>query len=657
MTKNITLFTATALIALGARGQNSCSTAQAVTAGTYTVDGINGPEIPVPICANTGVGATHTEWFTYTPAQDYSLTITTDLAQNANGDTRFHIYEGNCGSLSCLGGADDQGTVLLAAATVQVAAGLTYRIAFDDRWSNAGFDFRVTEGPPVVTEFNFTVQPIPGGLNSECVVDMDGDGLDDIVATNTTLISIAHQQASGVFQITNITTTPADHTASWSIAAGDIDNNGYMDLIYGSGQGATFMYAGPDGTSFNEVSFAEYIFCQRTNFVDINADGNLDAFSCHDVAPNVAFMNDGSGNLTFSQGGFGTTCGNYGSIWIDYDDDGDVDCFVAKCGCDPIDLLMRNNGDGTFTDVAASLGLADSHQSWSSAWGDFDNDGDMDVLIGSSSSNVHKLMRNNGGTFTNVTPGSGYDTFGGQSTQWATHDFNNDGYLDILGANALFLGHGDLTFTQAAVATPYNGAVGDLNNDGFLDVVSGNGMYVNSGNTNKYLRVNLIGVQSNRNGIGARVEVTSALGTQKREIRSGDAFSTMSSLMAHFGLGTDTEIEEVVVRWPSGVVDVVPNPTINSTIDIVEGTGNTGMAEARKSAIGVFPNPASDVLTVSVGSGVANGTARIIDITGKEVMRSILDHGRLDISAIPAGVYAVEVTDQGRTFSNKFNKL
>ncbi|MBK9598965.1 MAG: VCBS repeat-containing protein [Flavobacteriales bacterium] len=69
------------------------------------------------------------------------------------------------------------------------------------------------------------------------------------------------------------------------------------------------------------------------------------------------------------------------SIWVDYDGDGDMDLFVAKCGCDPVDILMRNNGDGTFTSMAAALGFADSHQSWSSAWGDFNNDGDMDVLV------------------------------------------------------------------------------------------------------------------------------------------------------------------------------------------------------------------------------------------------------------------------------------
>src|SRR5690606_19655990 len=135
-----------------------------------------------------------------------------------------------------------------------------------------------------------------------------------------------------------------------------------------------------------------------------NNDGHLDAFSCHDVDANVGFINDGNGNLTFTQGGYGTTCGNYGSIFTDYTNDGVPDLFVAKCGCDPQDLMMQNNGTGAFTNVAPAQGLNDSHQSWSSAWGDFDNDGDMDVLIGASSSGYHKLMMNDGtGNFTNAT--------------------------------------------------------------------------------------------------------------------------------------------------------------------------------------------------------------------------------------------------------------
>lgn len=655
--KHLATLVAIAVIAPCTQAQNSCSTAMPITAGTYSVDAVNGPEFPVPICANTGVGATHTEWYSYTPAEDHTLTVTTVLAQNVDSDTRIHIYEGSCGSLQCVGGADDQGSELRAEIAVQVVAGLSYRIAFDDRWSAAGFDFTLAEGPPVVVEFDFVAQPVPGGMGSECVVDMNGDRLDDIVSTSASMVTIQRQQMNGTFVTQSVPTPMAEHTASWSICAGDIDANGYLDLMYGGGQGASFMFAGPGGNSFTAFNPPEYIFCQRTNMVDIDSDGNLDAYSCHDVDANVRFMNDGNGNLTFSQGGLGETCGNYGSTWVDYDNDGDPDMFVAKCGCDAIDILMRNDGGGMFTNVAPELGLADGHQSWSSAWGDYDNDGDQDMLIGASGSPYHKLMRNNGnGTFTDATPGSGFEDHNGTSNEWMTHDFNNDGYLDVLGGGELMMGNGDLTFTPSTANAPYIGAVGDLNNDGFLDLVAGTQLYRNTGNSNRWLRVNLIGTESNRNGIGARIEVTTAMGTMSREVRSGDAFSPMSSLIAHFGLGSSTEIEQVTVRWPSGIVDMFAGIPINNTVDLLEGTGNVGVQEHAATSLNLFPNPVQEVLTIGTGTGLAKGLARVFDAAGKEVMTGRLDIGRLDVSALKPGIYTVQVPNGSNVVSARFTK-
>jgi hypothetical protein len=656
MRTNITLALTTALLATQVHAQNSCTSALPVTAGTWTVDAINGPEIPVPICTSTGVGATHTEWYSYTPAQDYSLTITTDLAQNAGGDTRLNIYEASCGSLSCIGGADDQGSNTLASATVQVSSGLTYRFSFDDRWSNAGFDFQVIEGPPVVTEFSFSPTAVSSaGHTIYAAVDMNGDFLDDVVGVATSSVMVNRQLSAGGFSPVTIPTPAADHPASWSLAAGDIDNNGLNDLQYGNGAGVTYMLQNATGTSFTEQSFPEYVFSQRGNMIDINSDGNLDAFMCHDVDANTFFMNDGAGVLSFNQGGLGETCGNYGSIWIDYDNDHDMDLFVAKCGCDPVDILYRNNGDGTFTNVAPALGFADSHQSWSSAWGDFDNDGDMDVLVGSSSSPVHKLLRNNGGTFTNITVDSGFDLSGGSSIEWTTHDFNNDGYLDVLGGGYMMVNNGDMTFTKRT-DVPGNGPIGDLNNDGFLDILNGATVYLNSGNTNKHLTVVTIGTVSNYNGIGARVEVTSAMGTQVRDVKSGDGFKYMSSLNTHFGLGTDTQVEQVRVIWPSGIIDIVEAPAINSTVVITEGSFNVGINDAYGTDLSVFPNPATDVLYVRAGSSMANAPVQILDMAGRLQMETSLRNDQVDISSLPTGVYMLRVMADRGPVMRKFVK-
>lgn len=638
-----------------ATAQNSCSTAQPITPGTYTIAVIDGPEAATPLCIATGT-ATAAEWYRFTVPQDTMVRITTDLGSNI--DTRFHVYTGTCGALTCVIGDDDSGTGLTSTATFMAEAGVQYRVAFDNNWTSNGFTFSLSLIEPilppdqVVTFSPSTIANLTGG---DCIVDMNGDHLDDVVRASPSNINIQYQLPGGGFQSVNIPTVTAQNSPSWSIAAGDIDGNGYNDLIYGGGSGASFAIANDDGTAYTIVDFEPYIFCQRTNFVDINADGHLDAFSCHDVDANVAFYNDGANNLVYQQGGLGETCGNYGSQWIDYDGDGDIDMFVAKCGCDATDLLMRNNGDGTFTNVAPELGLSDNHQSWSSAWGDFNNDTHIDVLIGSSSSSYHKLMQNNGdGTFTNVTAGSGYDMFSGQSIEWTTHDFNNDGFLDILGGGALMYGDGDFHFTPDASA-PGTNAVGDLNQDGFLDIASWNGASLNDGNNNNWLKVNTVGTVSNKNGIGARVRITSQLGTQIRDVKSGDAFSTMSSMTTHFGLGTDAVVAEVHVRWPSGLETVLTEVPVNTTLTIVEGINTTVDENVDNDSFRIHPNPTDNVLTISLGDRIAQQVL-IFDVTGKQVLAPAPVAGRVDVSALRSGIYRMVVTSAGDVFSTSFVK-
>ncbi|MGB1450720.1 MAG: FG-GAP repeat domain-containing protein, partial [Marinirhabdus sp.] len=300
--------------------------------------------------------------------------------------------------------------------------------------------------------FTATSMNTPG--TQRAIVDMDSDGLDDIVSVSQTNINIHYQLLAGGFNSVDITTTPADYLPSWSLAAADYDGNGYTDLLYGSGSGVTFMRASDDGTAFTEISGPEYVFSQRSNFVDINNDGHLDAFVCHDVEPNVYYLNDGTGNLTFHQGGLGDypSGGNYGSVWVDYNNDGNIDLFIAKCGGSAArrqNELFMGNGDGTFTDMSTHSNLADSMQTWSSAWGDYDNDGDLDAFVGASSfsDGFHRLMRNNGdGSFTDVINASGLTGFSSTGIENTPADVNNDGFLDIISNGHVLYGAGDLTF-------------------------------------------------------------------------------------------------------------------------------------------------------------------------------------------------------------------
>lgn len=634
----------------------------AIGLGTYTVDAVNGSEVPAPICAANGPGATAGEWYAFTATTDTFITVSTDLAQNDGGDTRFHVYTGACGALTCWSGDDDSGVGYLSKVTFHVTDGITYTIAFDNHWNSNGFDFEVVEVPPppptMFTAIGIDVLGAEFG-----VVDMNNDGLDDVVGAGATLVDIHYQLSGGGFEQLSITTPAADHAPSWSMCAGDLDGNGYNDLLYGAQTGLSLMIANSDGTGYSPINPPEYIFCQRTNMVDINNDGHLDAFSCHDVAPNCYYMNDGSNNFVFNQGGLGDTPdgGNYGSIWIDYDNDHDMDMFIAKCrgagSPASIDQLHRNNGDGTFTDVAPAMNLADYQQSWSSAWGDFDNDGDFDILIGASSftGGGHKLMRNDGSTFTNVTVGSGFDLYLGQSIEFVTHDFNNDGWLDILGGDGFFLNNGNMTFTENAFAGD-NGPVGDLNNDGFLDVQDEDMIYYNNGNDNNWIRIRPIGTVSNTNGIGARIQVTSALGTQIREIRSGDGFRYMSSLFAHFGLGADTQIENITVYWPSGLVSSIDEPGINTTLTIEEGDINTGVSEMEGNALSLFPNPAEDVLQVRSTQDLTGRTATITDLAGKLMSRAALRNGAVSVSSLKSGVYLLQIAGKDGVLNGRFVK-
>lgn len=506
-----------------------------------------------------------------------------------------------------------------------------------------------------------------GASYVRATVDMNGDYLDDIVGINNSSIVILYQETNGTFTPTTINTNMVTNTPDWSMAVGDFDKNGFNDIIYGGGGGVSFMKANSTGTAFTEVPFPQYVFSQRSNFVDINTDGHLDGFMCHDVNPNVYYLNDGTGNLIYNQGGIGDhpEGGNYGSIWVDYDNDGDQDCFIAKCrggqSTASIDELHRNNGDGTFTEVGVAANMDHGfHQSWSSAWNDYDNDGFMDAMIGSSDGSLHILKHNNGdGTFTDVTTGSGFDNAIGSSIEHVSFDFDNDGYTDVL-SNGGFMrrNNGDMTFTQISMSAS-GSSVGDLNNDGFLDLLNGWGgvVYYNNGNNNNWIKIQLKGLASNFNGIGARVEIYGAWGKQIRDVRSGDGFANMNTLNAHFGIGTATAIDSIRVLWPSGHVDVVEDPTINGAVMIVEGADPLSLVEIGGKKISLFPNPTTDYIAIQNIDLLDVSEVTVYNMKGEKAITHTIDYAKIDVSALAEGAYIVVIqTKAGEKYSEGFVK-
>ena len=424
------------------------------------------------------------------------------------------------------------------------------------------------------------LNPVSGfAAYADCTVDMNGDQLDDVVRTGNKGIYIDFQKPGGHFSQrffpVGIVSPP-----SWSICAGDLDNNGFNDLLFGHLGTVSFVHATDDGHNYYETLMPGFIVSQRSTLADINNDGWLDAFVCNDTARSIPYRNDGAGSMTPDIGLLPTADlpGSYAAIWTDYDNDHDPDLYLTKClGGAPvgdssrINLLYRNNGDGSFDEVGHLAGVDDNAQSWSTVFEDFDNDGDVDAFIVNHDMQ-NRLYNNNGdGTFTDVIAASGINATDLGAWENASGDFNNDGFMDIFSelSAELYLGNGDLTFAgQDAPVTP--GAIADLNNDGFLDVCKSGQLWLNEGNENHWLKIIPRGIISNRSGIGSKIEVYGAWGKQIREIRSGQSYSPMSSLTAHFGLGSITYVDSIKIFWPSGMQTSLYNLVADSTYFVPE---------------------------------------------------------------------------------------
>lgn len=676
------------LISFGQTSSNSCSQADAapsISAGIeYTVSSFDGTA-PSLMCVSGDPD--NGEWYKYTPSGDYYVYVTSELTQNfyvdsenEAKDTRVHIYSGTCGSLTCLAGDDDGGFQQTSRVGFNVQAGQTYYIAWDNLWDSRSFDFKLIEiNPDLLVSFTNASISAPG--TDRGAVDMNGDFLDDVVSINTSSITINYQQPDNSFVKVTYSLSGASYGASWSMAAGDFDRNGFNDMVYGNSSGAHVVKANSTGTGYSIAATSHSVFTQRTNFVDFDNDGNLDVFLCDDTAPNEYFINNGS-TLTLWEGddseapiagglGVYSSGGNYGSVWVDYDSDGDADLFIAKCGGEVArrkNQLFRNNGNLSFTEVSASSNMDDALSTWSSAWADFDSDGDMDCFVGSSLSNEsHKLMQNNNGVFSDITASALVDGFYSFGHENVPYDFNNDGYVDIFSNGSMLLNKGDGTFvvyyydTDPPTLEPQEGAVGDLNNDGFLDVFASR-IHYNNGNSNNWLKVGLIGTDSNINGIGARIEVSSpsfnnssSKKAQIRDVRSAEGFSYMGSLNAHFGLGTDSTIDTVTIYWPSGTVDIVVNPNINETLIVTEGE-TLSLQSTLASDLILYPNPTKGLLNLNADYGFENAIYSVFDITGKRVLNDRFNSNTIDVSELSSGSYILRVIDNGVIKTQKFIK-
>lgn len=651
---------------------NPCNTATLISAGITTLDAIDVANITTS-CST----ATMAKWYKYTPSQNYQVTVTSDLAENICKDTNFSVYTGTCSSLTCITSDDNSGIIQcnsgntnsnLSTKTFIVNGGTTYYIAWDNKWSDAGFNFQLTEAaiPPPRISYNSQSMTTLNSSYNLCIVDMNGDHKDDLVGVSGNNVKVHYQTDTfGNFTIVDFPVAGTSFMPSWSMAAGDFNKDGFNDLVLGSGSGLSLWKSNSAGTGFTNSTPGEYIFCQRTNFADLNNDGNLDVFSCHDIAPNVYYINDGVGGMTYYQSN--TTSGamnldagggNYATLFTDFDNDGDADVFISKCSGPPCQLF-RYDGGNTYTNVSAMTGVNITPiQTWSSAIADFDNDGDMDIIITSSAS-AHHFFRNNFETtntlspFTEITLGSGWDTNTSTNIDNIAYDFDNDGFVDVLGGgNKIMFNQGDGTFAPTSMTISV-GAVGDLNNDGFLDIQNGSTIRYAVPNGNNWFKATLNGIQSNSNGIGARIEIYGAWGKQIRDIRSGEGFKYMSSLNGHFGLGLATTIDQVVVKWPSGIVDTYYNVPINSVLNTVEGA-TLSINNNSNTVFKVYPNPAKNIVSIQQSSTALSSLAKaeIYDLNGRLVLeKDMQNEHTISIEKLATGTYILLLVDSN---SNRY---
>jgi hypothetical protein len=460
--------------------------------------------------------------------------------------------------------------------------------------------------------------------------DYDNDGyLDLFIGTwyGSKTNYLYHNNGDGTFTRVpsdNIPKIPSNqHGSSW----GDYDNDGYLDLIVTAGNpeishnviyrnnGNGTFTAITNGPIYNETTGYDVGF-HGPSWVDYNNDGFLDLFVAGHTPQNHLWRNNGDGSFTKLTNSIivNDVSDSEGRTWVDYDNDGHIDLFV--CNSAPYkNVLYRNNGDATFTKITNSVLTSTVDDSLACAWGDYNNDGYLDVFLanGFSTHGPNSLYKNNGdGTFAKILEGSmvsGSVNPSGWSSSCAWGDFDNDGYLDLfvtegsgsadvtrLIKNQLYHNNGDGTFTRIMEGSLVNdlgrgiaASWVDYDKDGFLDLFIANGgfwaqnnggalltnfLYHNNGNSNAWITIRLAGTVSNRSAIGAKVQVHATIRGQTmwqvRQIFGGDSESNEQPLEAHFGLGDATKIDLMRVQWPSGTVQELREVAVKQFLTVTE---------------------------------------------------------------------------------------
>ncbi|MBI2820928.1 MAG: CRTAC1 family protein, partial [Acidobacteria bacterium] len=278
--------------------------------------------------------------------------------------------------------------------------------------------------------------------------------------------------------------------------------------------------------------------------------------------------------------GFDTKKGMNAEV-ADYNNDGWLDIYVTNITDEYMkecNMLWHNNGDGTFTDVSKETGTCDTLWGWGAKFADFDNDGWQDLFAVNGLRSAGKdnfipvlvnMIISPGIDFTDINnwPDIGDMSWSGFQKKKLFHNLGTQTFKEISAA--------------AGVDNALDGrgvAIADFDNDGRLDIYQTNAnqealLYRNvTENAGNWIELKLIGTQSNRDAIGARITVKAGGLSLTRVVTGGDGYSSQSSSRVHFGLGPDGRIDSMEIRWPSGAVQKVEAP-LNRITYVREGTG------------------------------------------------------------------------------------
>ena len=443
-----------------------------------------------------------------------------------------------------------------------------------------------------------------GWANSVCIGDFDNDGNDDLFVTYWGQNVLYRNNGDGTFSDVTEEAGLSGFPDRWNAGATfiDYDRDGHLDLFVSNYVDIDLERVPLPGQGNNCEWKGVPVFCGPRGMPGTK---------------NYLYRNNGDG--TFSdvseEAGMHNPHGYYGmtALVTDVNEDGWPDIYVA-CDSTP-SILYRNNRDGTFTDIAVECGVAYSEDGREQAGmglatGDYDGDGKLDIVKTLFADEMPALYRNFGnGTFADMSVAAGLHVVT-QHIQWGTGlvDFDNDSWPDLFysvgnlfprverfnprypyrGPRFLFRNMRDGSFANvtdqcgSGLTTAHSSrgcAFGDFDNDGDLDVVVMNMneppslIRADVSTGNHWLKVKLFGVESNRTAIGARIELQAGGRRQVQEVQSQSSYYSVNDLRLHFGLGSNSKVDELSVRWPNGLREQFRELPADRLLHIEEGNG------------------------------------------------------------------------------------